>query len=132
MNSIEIIVRIIAKKTDKVLLCINKKTGNYYLPGGHLELGDTLEKTIYKETDEELGWKKEDIKSISFKTYLENFYTKSDESTPRHELNMIFDVKINENTTIQSKEPHIDFEWIELSRIDNLPIVPSTIIRFIT
>jgi len=128
-NTIELIVRLLIKKENKVLLCFNKETNSHFLPGGHVEFGDTFEETIYKETFEELGWKNEDIKNISFKTYLENSYISDNEK--HQELNMIFDVEIDKNTPINSKEDHISFEWIELSSFDSLKILPKAIIQFI-
>ncbi len=130
MSTIELIVRIIVKREDAVLLCVNKK-GTYFLPGGHVEFGDTIEETIYKETKEELGWERDQIKSFSFKGYLENSFTPKDGTEPRHELNMIFDAEINENTPTQSQESHIDFQWVPLQDIKNIRLLPSAIIPFI-
>ncbi|MHB0978004.1 MAG: NUDIX domain-containing protein [Minisyncoccota bacterium] len=132
MQNIELIVRLIIKKDNKILFCINKTTGNYYLPGGHVEFGDTLEKTIYKEISEELGWGKDDIKNISYKTHLEQIYKKEAEGNLHHELNMIFDVSINENLEIKALESHINFEWLSISDINNHKIVPFTIIPFLS
>lgn len=129
-NTIELIVRLLIKKENKILLCLNKETNSYFLPGGHVEFGDTLEETIYKETSEELGWNKEDIKKISFKTYLENSFISNNQK--HQELNMIFDVEIDNNTPINSKEDHITFEWVELSLVDSLKILPKAIIQFIS
>lgn len=132
MKNIELIVRLIIKKDNRILFCINKTTGNYYLPGGHVEFGDTLESTIYKEMSEELGWGKDDVKSISYKAHLEQIYKKDKNSDLHHELNMIFDVKINETINIKALESHIDFEWLSVSDISKYKIVPATIISFLS
>lgn len=128
-NIIELIVRLLIKKENKVLLCLNKETSSYFLPGGHVEFGDSLEETIYKEMYEELGWKNEEIKKISYKTYLENSFISANEK--HQELNMIFNIEIDEKTLINSKEDHIAFEWVEISAIGNLKILPKSIIQFI-
>lgn len=130
-NTIELIVRLVIKREDKVLLCLNKEAGSYFLPGGHVEFGDTFEKTIYKETAEELGWTREDIKSFKFKGYLENFYSYKNGTEPHAELNMIFDVEINVATQAVSQESHIGFEWVNISDVPNLKILPTTIVPFI-
>jgi 8-oxo-dGTP pyrophosphatase MutT (NUDIX family) len=130
-NTIEVIVRLVVKREGKVLLCFNKKTESYFLPGGHVEFGDTLEQTIYKETAEELGWNKDDIESIVFKNYLENSYSDNDGAEPHNEINMIFDIKIGDNVAAESKEAHIDFEWIDLDRINTIKILPPDIVPFI-
>lgn len=127
----ELIVRLVIRREGKILFCKNNVTSGYYLPGGHVEFGDTLEKTIYKETAEELGWTEEDIKNISFKGYLENSYMNKEGTETHHELNMIFDVQIGESVQAESQESHIDFEWVEVSNIPNIKILPATISKFI-
>lgn len=128
---IELVVRLVIKREGKILLCLNKKTDSYFLPGGHVEFGDTLEKTIYKEMGEELGWTAEDIKSISFKSYLENSYSYKNGAEVHNELNMVFDVEPRENVNVESKESHIDFEWMDLEKINTIKILPSTIVQFL-
>lgn len=130
-NTIELIVRLIIKRDEKILLCINKKAGNYFLPGGHVEFGDSLEKTIYKETREELGWTRDDIKSFKFKGYHENSYFHEGYQEQRSELNMIFDAEIGDDVVAESKEPHIGFEWVDLARVPNIKICPTAIVRFV-
>lgn len=128
-KTIELIVRVIIKNKDKILLCKNKVHGNYYLPGGHVEFGDTLEKTLYKEMNEELGLKKEDITAISYENYLEQTYVRDNED--HHELNMIFSIKIPNDFNIHSQEDHIDFEWIDIKDIGNVRLLPEKIKDFI-
>ena len=125
-DTTELIVRLVIKKEDKVLLCKNKNLGHYYLPGGHVEFGDTLEETIYKEMDEELNLTKGDIENISFKDYLENFYDKED---GKHcELNMVFTAELKDGINIESQEDHIDFEWINLEKVSKVNLLPKGII----
>lgn len=128
-DTIEVIVRLVIKREGKILLCLNKGTSSYFLPGGHVEFGDTFEQTIYKEMAEELGWSKEDIKSIKFKNYLENSY--EDNSGLHSEVNMIFDVEIGDEVETESKEDHIGFEWMNVSEIPKLNILPATIVNFV-
>jgi len=128
-NITELIVRIVVRKSDKVLLCKNKEHGHYFLPGGHVEFGDSLEQTIYKEMNEELGLLKSDIVNISFNNYLEGSYLSKEE---KHcELNMIFNSEIKDGIEIKSKEDHIDFEWVELSKIPEVNLLPDGIKEFL-
>lgn len=126
MNSIELIVRVIIKRENKILLCKMKKQGYYFLPGGHVEFGDSLIDTIYKELQEEIGLKREQINNILYKDFLENFFENSDEK--HHELNMIFTANIDETLEIKSQESHIDFEWIEMSEIHNINFLPEEMV----
>jgi len=129
MKSIELIVRVIINRDSKILLCKNKVVGNFYLQGGHVEFGDTLEKTIYKEMNEELGLEKEQITNIEYKNYLENSYIKDNENF--QELNMIFNIKIPNDLNLTSQEDHIDFEWIEIENIKNIRLLPEQIVPLI-
>lgn len=126
MNNIENIVRLIIKKEDKILLCKSNEQGHYYLPGGHVEFGDSLEKTIYKEMEEELALKKDDLFDISFKNYLENTYGEGEKM--QHEINFIFEAKLKEWIEIKSQEDHIDFQWILLEEIDKVNLLPKNIL----
>ncbi len=131
-NITELIVRLIIKRNDKVLICIGKVTGTHFLPGGHVEFGDTLEKTIYKEMNEELGWGEKDIKKIEFSGYFEHSYTHSVDSELHSELNMIFNVEIADEANVEAKEDHISFEWINIKDINSVNLNPSGIAKFIT
>lgn len=110
-------------------MCKNKVQGNYYLPGGHVEFGDTLEKTIYKEMNEELGLKKGDITGIFYKNYLEQTYIR--DGADHHELNMIFSIKIPNDFEIHSQEDYIAFEWIDIKDIGNIRLLPEKIKVFL-
>ena len=129
MKTIELIVRLIIKEKNKVLLCKPKNGGFYFLPGGHVEFGDSLEKTIYKEMYEELGFEEKQITEISYISYLEQMYLEDGEN--HHEINMIFNVSIPKDISIKSKESHIDFEWIDIKDIKNIKLLPEKIIQFI-
>jgi len=124
-NITELIIRLIIKKEGKVLLCRNKKMGHYFLPGGHVEFGDTLRETIYKEMNEELGLKENNIVNISFEKYLENSYLDKDE---KHcELNMIFEAELRDEIEIKSREDHIDFEWLDINETSDINLLPKGI-----
>lgn len=126
MQNIENIVRLIVKKEDKILLCKSNEQGHYFLPGGHVEFGDTLEKTIYKEMEEELALKQDDLFDIFFRNYLENTYGENEKM--HHEINFIFEAKLKEGVEIKSQEDHIDFEWISLGEIDKVNLLSKNIL----
>lgn len=128
-NTTELIVRTLIKEDDKILLCKNKERGHYFLPGGHVEFGDTLQDTIYKEMEEEIGLTKSDIKNVSFVNYLESSYTEN--KVPHCELNMIFNLELSDKKRVRSKEGHIDFEWVSLSDIETINLLPTDIKKFL-
>lgn len=128
MKSIELIVRIIIKRDNKILFCKSNEEGqgHYFLPGGHVEFGEFFVDTICRELKEEIGLEKNQISNIKYKDFLENTYEEKDGK--HQELNMIFTVDIDNNFEIKSKESHIDFEWIEVSEIQNINFLPKAMI----
>lgn len=129
MKYIEVISRVIIRKDNKILLCRNKERGNYYLPGGHVEFGDTMVKTVYKELNEELGLKEDQILNLKYLEVLENLFGK-DEIT-NHEIILIFSATLAENAQAVSMEPHIDFEWKNVNELGDIKFMPSEMIPFI-
>lgn len=125
-NIIENIVRIIYKREGKILLCKGIEYDHYFLPGGHVEFGDTLEQTIYKEMNEELGLNKEDISDIQFVKFFENTY--GTEENKFHEINFVFNAKIKEGLEIKSQEDHISFEWVDEDKISEVNLLPKGIL----
>jgi ADP-ribose pyrophosphatase YjhB (NUDIX family) len=131
MRSIEVIVRLIIRMENTILLCRSKQDKDYYfLHGGHVEFGETFEETIYKEMGEEIGLKKEHIKKITFKSYLENMFVEN--SDRHHELNMIFSIKIDEDIKVISQEKHIVFEWVAMNDLKNIKILPGAIVSLLS
>lgn len=128
MQNIENIVRLIIKKENKILLCKSKEEGqgHYFLPGGHVEFGDSLEKTIYKEMEEEISLKENDLFDISFRNYLENTYGEGEKM--HHEINFIFEAKLKEGVEIKSQEDHIDFEWVSIQDVNKINLLPKNIL----
>ncbi len=125
-NIIEIIVRVIFKKDNKILLCKSNEQGHYFLPGGHVEFGDTLETTVYKEMNEELGLEKEDIQDIQFIKFFENTY--GSETNTFQEINFVFEGKIKSGIEVESKEEHISFEWVDENSLSDVNLLPKGIL----
>jgi ADP-ribose pyrophosphatase YjhB (NUDIX family) len=125
-NIIEIIVRVIFKKYNKILLCKSNEHGHYFLPGGHVEFGDTLETTVYKEMNEELGLEKEDIQNVQFVKFFENTY--GPETNKFQEINFVFEAKMRSDIEIESKEEHISFEWIDENKLAEVNVLPKGIL----
>ncbi len=125
-NIIEIIVRVIFKKDNKILLCKSNEHGHYFLPGGHVEFGDTLETTVYKEMNEELGLEREDIQDIQFVKFFENTY--GSETNKFQEINFVFEAKMRADIEVKSKEDHISFEWIDENKLMEVNLRPKGIL----
>ena len=121
-EKIEILVRAVIRSTGKILVC-NKIGKNYFfLPGGHVEFGENAGEALARELNEELGIKikKPSLIGGSEYVFIEN-------GKKRHEINLIFNVKINKITT-ESKEKHLQFFLFDRKQFVKENILP-TIIR---
>lgn len=118
VKSIQIIVRAIILKSNQILLCRTKGANFYFLPGGHVEFGETLEKTLRRELNEELGVK---IKSYKLFSIIENRYGR--EKDKSHEINFVYKV-ILKNTNINVTETHVEFYWKNIKTLNRERILP--------
>lgn len=115
---------------NKVLLHRNIKSDHYALIGGRVEIGEDSEKTIIREILEETGKK---IQITGYVTTLENFFEMK--QSKYHEILFIYKAEFLDNNdreieyTIKNIEgkDYIQYEWIDLNKIDEYPIKPEAI-----
>jgi len=125
MREIEIIVRALIKHKGSLLLCKNKNKDYYFLPGGHIEFGETLEEGLIREISEEIDLK---ITKPKLLAVLENFFEQNNKLI--HEINFIFEAKVTKsNFTV--KEKHLEFNWFSKKEIKKLNILPVEIKNFL-
>jgi len=122
-NNFEIIVRAVIQKDNKILACKNiKKNDNYYyLPGGHVEMGEPADKALVRELKEELNLSVEDT---SFIGVIENAYNQENEI--HHEINLIFNIRAN-NVEDKSNEDHLGFFFFSKNQFSRKTILPKTL-----
>lgn len=120
-NKFEVIARAVVENRDKILLCRSKGRGYYFLPGGHLEFGEKIDKALAREMKEELGIK---VEKISFIGIVDNIYTEGGEK--HHEINLIFKTKVNKFSTL-SRENHIDFTFLKKKDLMKEKIYPVAV-----
>ncbi len=120
-RSIEIIARGLAIRNGRVLLCKNIKHGYFFLPGGHVEFGETAETALSREFKEEAGV---DVKCGGVALVAEHLFERK--SGPCHEVNVVFHVELDEKET-RSRESKIAFEWADLAEIGERELRPNCI-----
>lgn len=130
-NKFEVRVRAVIEKNGKILFCKNKdKTKDYYfLPGGHVEFGETARNALIRELNEELIIS---IKEVSLIGGMEDIFTKKD-GEKHHDINLFFSVLFG-NVKDRSKEDEIDFFFLtkkEMLKEKVFPIVlPEVILKW--
>ena len=114
----------------KILVHRNVNSDHYALIGGRVEIGENSVDTIKREIKEELG---KDIEIIGYISTIENFFEMK--NSKYHEIMFVHKIEfINEDDkkieytmkNIEGKE-YLQYEWIEINKIDEYPLVPKVI-----
>ncbi|MBR3583037.1 MAG: NUDIX domain-containing protein [Kiritimatiellae bacterium] len=118
---IEIVVRGVCISNARLLVCRNVARGNVYLPGGHVEWGETSPAALSREWREELGC---DCTPGRFLGILEQRYGDT------CELGLYFlctspTLEATAPTPPPSSEPHIAFDWLPLADLPTSPLLPA-------
>jgi 8-oxo-dGTP diphosphatase len=124
-DQIELISRGLLRDSDSVLLCRSIKHGYCYLPGGHVDFGESARAALEREFLEEgdLAVKATTLLLVSE----EVFKTKH---RRHHEVNLVFHVEANElraSVPVRSLEPEISFDWVPVRSIGDLDVRPPSI-----
>lgn len=106
----------------KVLLAKAKGYTNSFLPGGHIEFGESAKDALKREVGEELGI------NCTVGRFLGVVEHKWEKDGVLHcEINQVFEVTSNElanNTNPKSIESHLDFFWCKGEDLDDSALQP--------
>ena len=128
---IETIARGVCVKDGKVLLCLPKDRSYSYLPGGHIEFGETGREALVREMKEETGL---DATAGELLGVVESSFVQKGE---RHcEINLIYEMKIREQGTgnreqVKSCEDWICFNWVDCDKLDSANLLPNEMVGFL-
>lgn len=116
MNYPELTVgAVILNKADQILLCKSHKWNDkYVIPGGHVELGESLEAALQREIKEETALDIYNIKLLSIK---ESIFSQSFASK-KHFIFMDYICRTDSTEVILNEEAE-SYCWAELSEINN-------------
>lgn len=120
LAGIETIARGVCVMDGKVLLCRAKGDKSSYLPGGHIEFGETGRQALVREVREELGVASE---AGAFLGAAENSFMQH--GKPHAEINLIYELKID-SADVKSQEDWIEFEWCDLDKLDAANLLPTS------
>ena len=117
-KTIEIIARAVIVRKGALLLCKQKGKDYYFLPGGHVEFGESAEYALKREMKEELGTSVSSLRSIGI---VENRFGVG--KNERHEINFVYEVRLG-TTRVKSIEDHIEFFWKDIRSLAKENLLP--------
>ena len=114
----------------KILVHKNTNSDHYALIGGRVEIGENSKDTVKREIKEELG---KDIEVLGYVSTIENFFEM--EGSKYHEIMFVYkiefkneeDKKIEYTMKNVEENDYLQYEWIDLDRIDEYPLLPNVI-----
>ncbi|MBN8827773.1 MAG: NUDIX domain-containing protein [Sphingobacteriia bacterium] len=137
MDSIHIITRAIITSNNHLLVCFDPRRPQndiyYYLPGGHVEHGESVETSVIRELKEETGF---EFTIEKFLGVFEHYFNpiSSVKVCHNHEYNFLFKVNSKEmhfKSLLPQIESHVNFKWINLNELNNIRLLPSKLITLI-
>ena len=114
LAGIEAIARGVCVVEGKILLYKAKGGKTTYLPGGHIEFGETGRQALVREIKEELGL---DSSTGAFLGVVENSFLQH--GKPHAEINLVYELSLAEGE-VRAREDWIEFEWRPLTDLDDL------------
>ena len=126
-KEIEILARGACVKKGRILVCRNRKHGNVYLPGGHVDWGEDSQHALAREWREELGVPGQIGRFLGV---VEQIYKARSGRTC--EISLIFEVrcpKISAKQQPPSAEDHLEFEWVPLEKLAQSGLLPRAMAK---
>lgn len=114
----------------KILVHRNINYDHYALIGGRVEIGENSADTIKREVKEELG---KDIDITGYVATIENFFEMK--GSKFHEILFVYkiefldedDKKIDYTLKNNEGKDYLQYEWLDLDKIEEYPVLPKAI-----
>lgn len=121
---------VIIEHNGKILAHKNIHSNHYALIGGRVKIGEDSESTVKRKMLEELG---KEIEVTGYVATIENFFEMKD--SKYHEILFVYkaefvdedDKKIDYNLKNVEGEDWLQYEWLDISKIDEYPLLPTSI-----
>ena len=127
----------ICVQNGKVLLQKPTNDNAYAFPGGHVEFGETNEKTLVREFKEEIG---ADIRVGEMKWVAEVFFPWG--SKPCHQICLYYLVEILNadipkdgmfmaTEQMEGRNSQLEYHWVKLDEVGHLEVYPTNTIELL-
>jgi 8-oxo-dGTP pyrophosphatase MutT (NUDIX family) len=126
---IRIVVRAVIVVEGRLLVAHCKGAANTFLPGGHVEFGESLPTALARELFEEVGLY---VQVSNYIGMVEHQWIENDRH--RHQINHVFAALLpNAHTppTLESREDHLEFFWLPLSELSQHNLLPPPLIKVV-
>lgn len=128
-NKIHVLSRAVILDQEHILLCktLDLPKAFYFLPGGHIEHGESAQETVLRELHEEAGVRDCTIKRLL--GCLEYSFEPGHSSIcHNHEYNFIFDIdssSLKKGIPIPRLEDHIELLWFPMENLTHIDFRPE-------
>jgi nucleoside triphosphatase len=99
------------------LMRSHKWRGKHVIPGGHIELGETMEQALRREVKEETNLEIRDIEFVCFQEFIhdDRFWKR------RHFIFFDYACRTDATDVVLNDEAQ-DYIWVDLERVRDLPV----------
>ena len=120
LAGIETIARGVCIRDGRILLCRAKGGASTYLPGGHIEFGETGRAALVREMREETGLA---ATAGRFRGCVENRFEQH--GKPHAEINLVYTLEIPDGAAVRAQEDWIEFLWCPLAELASANLLPE-------
>lgn len=128
-TAIEVISRAVLISHGFVLVCRSVRKGHAYLPGGHVEPGESAAAALRRELHEEAGVS---VTPTAVLQVHESVFGAGRDV--HHEVNIVFHVEhqLSAPDPVASREPGLRFEWVALASLEAAGLRPEAAVSIVT